>query len=170
MGARSKKIWLEIGGENTGRSFGGETANMGVCVDTSATHSNNICNIRVSSYEDSNKIFYRISIDGQTYKTTSFDRKTKEFAGVNGNVICGDPEYLEQKSENDSGSMLRSIGMVASMAEIFCDTKKSKNDWKKRMILAGVPEGSITFPDDWDSLSEEEKERRLNLSIEAISK
>ena len=34
----------------------------------------------------------------------------------------------------------------------------------------GVPKGSIIFPDDWDTLSEEEKERRLNQAIKEISK
>lgn len=54
----------------------------------------------------------------------------------------------------------KTTAMVAQLGEVFADTKKEKNDWKSRMLKAGLPELSI--PDDWDSLEEDEKEKRLD--------
>jgi len=50
--------------------------------------------------------------------------------------------------------------MIADLGNLFADTQKEKNDWKARMLKAGLPELSI--PDDWDSLEEDEKEKRLD--------
>jgi hypothetical protein len=76
-------------------------------------------------------------------------------------------DYISNYSGHDD-SMLRTTAMVAKMGEIFGKDKKESNDWKKRMLKAGLPEHDI--PDDWDSLSEDEKERRLNLVIEEARK
>ena len=54
--------------------------------------------------------------------------------------------------------------MTAQIGEIFGQNKKEKNDWKARMLKAGLGEG-LDMPEDWNSLSEEEKERRLNKMI-----
>jgi hypothetical protein len=62
------------------------------------------------------------------------------------------------------------LGMVAGIAklgEILCDKQEDKNAWKKRMLKAGIPE--IDFPEDFDSLPEEEKQRRLDGAIKQIS-
>lgn len=72
-------------------------------------------------------------------------------------------------SNAEFSSMFNTIAMVAKMGEILTDDKKSANDWKARMIKAGLGEG-ISMPDDWDSLSEDEKEKRLNKTIEFMSK
>jgi len=57
---------------------------------------------------------------------------------------------------------LKSASMVAMFGDLLCDTQKEKNDWKKRMI--NTVDG-ISFPDDWDELSEDEKQRRLDGAI-----
>lgn len=60
--------------------------------------------------------------------------------------------------------ILKSASVVAKMGDVFCDSKKDRNEWKKRMLLAtGKP---FHFPEDWDELSEDEKEKRLNKVIE----
>jgi len=58
--------------------------------------------------------------------------------------------------------ILKSASMVALMGEIFCDDQKDKNVWKKRMLDAT---GLLNFPDDWDELSENEKQKRLDDAI-----
>ena len=58
------------------------------------------------------------------------------------------------------------IGAIASMGNLLCDTKKEKNDWKARMLKAGI--GGLDIPADWDTLSEEERETRLNRVIEFV--
>jgi hypothetical protein len=60
--------------------------------------------------------------------------------------------------------VFRTIGMDAKLGELFCDSTDSKNKWKKRMIAAGLPD--LDFPDDWDTLTEDEKEKRLNQIID----
>jgi hypothetical protein len=53
----------------------------------------------------------------------------------------------------------------ATMLKQWCGerTQKETNDWKARMLKAGVPE--LSMPDDWEDLSEDEKESRLNKGI-----
>lgn len=170
MGARSKRLWLDVYGTNTGRSFGGESIIMDVCVGTSASYSRNIAKIAIKSWQVDNEVGYEITIDGQQYLRTSFDTKTKDFGEIKGNMVCGDPSYLEARDNRDSSSMLKMVSAIASMGEIFCDNKKEKNDWKARMLKAGIPEGALHMPDDWDQLDEDTKEDRLNKAIEVLGK
>ena len=58
--------------------------------------------------------------------------------------------------------ILKTTSMVALFGDILCKNKKEKNDWKKRML--NTQEG-ITFPDDFDSLSEKERKKRLDKAI-----
>jgi len=58
--------------------------------------------------------------------------------------------------------ILKSASMVAMFGELLCDSPKEKNDWKKRMLNT-VP--GMNFPEDWDDLSEDEKQSRLDKAI-----
>jgi hypothetical protein len=75
-------------------------------------------------------------------------------------------DYTENYKENDSH--FSSVALVAKMGDIFGQTKKASNDWKKRLLLAGLENKGLTMPDDWDTLSENEKEKRLNGVIEHL--
>lgn len=59
------------------------------------------------------------------------------------------------------------IKAIASLGEILSDDKKEQNDWKQRMLKAGMGNG-LNFPADWDSLSEEEKQRRLDGALKQL--
>lgn len=59
------------------------------------------------------------------------------------------------------------IRMVAAIGDVLCNTSAEKIDWKKRMLKAGLGD-AVHFPDDWDLLSDEEKERRINGALEAL--
>jgi hypothetical protein len=61
-------------------------------------------------------------------------------------------------------SMFKTTATVAMLGEIFGKTKKESNDWKVRMLKAGIR--GIEIPDDWETLSEDTKEIRLNKIIE----
>jgi hypothetical protein len=54
------------------------------------------------------------------------------------------------------------VGRVAKLGEFLTNTQAEANAWKKRMLAAVLP---VTFPDDWDQLSENEKQRRLDQVI-----
>jgi len=68
----------------------------------------------------------------------------------------------KKQKEEESNNMLKTVGMIASLGEVFCDNKKDSNDWKTRMLKAGLENKGLVMPDNWDSLPEDEKERRLN--------
>lgn len=79
-------------------------------------------------------------------------------------------KYIAQVDAQAKGEIDKKFGMIAGIAklgEILCDKQEDKNTWKKRMLKAGIPE--IDFPDDFDSLPEEEKQRRLDGAIKQIS-
>jgi hypothetical protein len=59
------------------------------------------------------------------------------------------------------------IAGIAKLGDILCDNQKDKNDWKARMIKAGMGEGLI-MPDDWGTLSENEKQTRLDNVIKEM--
>jgi hypothetical protein len=73
------------------------------------------------------------------------------------------------KSHEEIENKFGTISAVASLGEVFGKTKKEKNEWKLRMIKTGVGEG-LELPSDWNKLSEDEKERRLNLIIKEFKK
>lgn len=68
-------------------------------------------------------------------------------------------ENAELEKVNDG---FRLVASVARLGEVLADTQAEKNKWKARMLKAGLP---LDFPSDWESLSEEEKETRLNKVI-----
>ena len=58
------------------------------------------------------------------------------------------------------------IAGIAKLGEILCEKPEEKNDWKKRMRTAGMP--GIDFPEGFDALSEDEKQRRLDGVINSL--
>jgi hypothetical protein len=60
------------------------------------------------------------------------------------------------------------ISNIALMGEIFGSSEKEKNDWKARMIKAGLGDKGLIMPEDWDTLSEAEKKKRLDAVIKQM--
>jgi hypothetical protein len=60
------------------------------------------------------------------------------------------------------------IGGIAKLGGIFCDKPAEQNDWKARMLKAGLP--GLSLPDDWNTLNETEKARRLDAVIAECGK
>tara|TARA_R100001244_G_C5093574_1_gene117005 strand:+ start:54 stop:287 length:234 start_codon:yes stop_codon:yes gene_type:complete len=63
--------------------------------------------------------------------------------------------------------ILRTTSLISKLFEITVDdktkeAKKSVNKWQKKFFEAT---GLLTFPDDWDQLSEKEKKKRLDKVI-----
>lgn len=64
---------------------------------------------------------------------------------------------------------LRIIGMIAKLGEAFyAGDQKATNDWKEHMIRAGLENKGLIMPEDWDTLSEDEKEARMNDVIKLL--
>ncbi len=88
------------------------------------------------------------------------DKEKKKFQ----KIIKGD-----EGVDRDMGP-LRTVGMIAALGDIFSNTKKESNDWKARMLKAGLGNSGLSMPEDWDTLSEEEKEKRLNGAMGVLRK
>jgi len=69
---------------------------------------------------------------------------------------------ISGKSKERVNKELGTIKAIASLGEVLCNTKKEKNDWKKRILKAGLGNKGLIIPDNWGELSENEKEKRLN--------
>lgn len=85
-----------------------------------------------------------------------------------------EPKQVEQfksmianggKAEMDA---MGAIGIIARMGEVFATTKTEANDWKARMLNAGLGGAGLIMPDDWDTLDEDTKEKRLNGVIKIL--
>lgn len=74
-------------------------------------------------------------------------------------------EYAKKDRTDWSG--LHNIARIAQIGELLTDSKKASNDWKTRMIKVGLG-SNIDIPDDWESLCDEEREKRLNLAINVL--
>lgn len=107
-----------------------------------------------------------------TYSRTTL-RHIKEFLKQKGfkadseNQILQDYENDEPEPEKGTG-ILNTIKMVCAFGDIINTEQKEKNDWKKRMINAGLENRGISFPDDWETLTEEEKANRLDGALNEI--
>ena len=62
------------------------------------------------------------------------------------------------------------ISTIAKLGELFGQNQKEKNDWKARMLKAGLENKGFIMPDNWDKLSENDKTKRLDGVIEMLSK
>jgi hypothetical protein len=67
--------------------------------------------------------------------------------------------------DNTDWSRFNSTASIAKLGEIFCESKKEKNDWKARMLKAGLGNSGLEMPEDWETLDEDTKEQRLNAVI-----
>jgi hypothetical protein len=76
---------------------------------------------------------------------------------------------ISGKSKKETNRMFSSIAMVAKLGEILTDDKKESNDWKARMLKAGLGDKGLIMPDDWNTLPEEEKTKRLDNVINHLN-
>jgi len=69
-------------------------------------------------------------------------------------------QIVDQQGIGHVEQSFRTIGTIAKLGELFCDKPEEQNRWKRRMLEAGL--AGLDFPEGFDDLPEEEKERRLN--------
>lgn len=67
------------------------------------------------------------------------------------------------------GNPFKSVAMVAKLGDVLCNTEQEKNIWKLRMLKAGLGNSGLIVPEDFGALPEEEKTKRLDGAISAIS-
>jgi len=74
-----------------------------------------------------------------------------------------------EEDKDEKSSMLKTTAMVMAMGNIFGKNQKEKNDWKTRMLKAGLENKGLIMPEDWDELDEDEKEKRLSRVIGCLA-
>ena len=68
-------------------------------------------------------------------------------------------ELAKVKPKEKESNPLALLGMVSALGDIMTDNKKESNKWKERFIMK---QEGIIKPDNWNELTEQEKEKRLN--------
>lgn len=72
------------------------------------------------------------------------------------------------EGDHTDWSGFKAVSMVAKMGEVLCNDQKEKNDWKARMIKAGLGDKGLQMPDDWNELDEDTKQARLDAVIQVL--
>ncbi len=75
-------------------------------------------------------------------------------------------EYID--GDQTDWTAFKTTGMAALMGDLLCDTQKEKNDWKARMLKAGLGNAGLTMPEDWDELDENTKQARLDKVLKVV--
>ena len=115
----------------------------------------------------------KVCYQNRTWESFEFETVIEKLLNLNKDIICKSTitKFLKrQRGEyaKQAKSMFNSVAMVASIGNLLCPDQKDKNDWKTRMLKAGLP--GLDIPADWDSLTENEKENRLNNVIKELAK
>ncbi len=77
-------------------------------------------------------------------------------------------QWLEHRGNEEIKEFKKSIALIGAIAQIgsvLTKDKKEANDFKARILKAGLEGKGLIMPEDWDTLSEDEKTRRLDGAI-----
>ncbi len=78
-------------------------------------------------------------------------------------------DFIENRTSDRGTADLKLVATIAKLGDLFGTTPTEKNDFKTRILKAGLENKGLIIPDDWDSLDEETKEARLNGAIGALA-
>jgi hypothetical protein len=109
--------------------------------------------------------YYNRTWEKYEYQSVLFElvRKSKSLSDEEKN-ICKD--FIE--GDHTDWSDFKMVSSIAKLGDIFCNNQKEKNDWKERMLKAGFENKGLIMPDDWNTLDEETKQKRLDSVIELM--
>ncbi len=72
---------------------------------------------------------------------------------------------VDKQARGEEKKRFDPVKMACAVGDLLCQTADEKANWKKRM-LGTVP--GIEFPEDFDQLPAEERERRLTAATEVL--
>lgn len=114
---------------------------------------------------DNTKICYQ----NRTWECFEFESVIKQLIGKTDLLTDSEKaDFLKKisgQAKEETDAQFGTIAGIAKLGEIFGKNQKEKNDWKARMLKAGLGNRGLIMPDDWDDLNEDEKEKRLNGAI-----
>jgi len=125
--------------------------------------------LKVGGYEHERA---KVTYLNRTWESFEFETVLRKLLDSSGILSTKEKEkFLEDAKTGNLKEIEEKFGAISSIAKlgnIMADTKEEKNKWKKRMLKAGIPE--LDFPKDWDTLDENEKEKRLDSIIKQMNK
>ena len=74
-----------------------------------------------------------------------------------------------KEPEKEKTNDFKALNMVMAMGQLFGKTQKERNDWDIRMLKAGLENKGLIMPEDWDTLPEKEKTKRLKKIKEVMT-
>lgn len=109
----------------------------------------------------------------RTWERYEFESVLNKLADKSAYLSDTERQSLKDKIQNEFkeqvSQMFKTIGLVASLGDVFGKDQKQSNDWKARMLKAGLEPKGLSIPDDWDSLTEDEKTKRLDGVIKIMN-
>lgn len=149
------------------------------CICQSITHNkgrNPMNKYKQNLHVSGNKVYsyetHVATINGSTlevlgYWSTTTSKHINYVAKEYGLTIL-EVKKNDQSDDKTEQDFINTVGLIAAIGNIFNETDKGRNDWKKRMLSAGLESKGLSFPEDWDQLTEEEKQRRLDCAINVL--
>lgn len=106
----------------------------------------------------------KVSYQNRTWESYEFEtvlrRLLEKTTALNDKGKAAFKAFIDKDQTDWSG--FQQTARVAALGEVLGRSQKEKNDWKARMLKAGLGSSGLEMPEDWETLTEDEKERRLN--------
>jgi len=116
----------------------------------------------------------KICYSNRTWESFEFESVIKKL--LDKTTLLSDRQkvnFLKRASgreEAKTNSQFGSLAAIAKLGEVFhAGDQKATNDWKARMLKAGLENKGLVMPDDWDVLAEDEKEKRLEGALGVLA-
>jgi len=106
----------------------------------------------------------KICYQNRTWERFEFDSVLEKLAEKTGEKAIS--KFVKNRTSDYGTEQLRTVRNIAKLGEIFCSgDQKKTNDWKARMLKAGLEGKGLIMPEDWDQLDEDTKQARLDGAI-----
>ena len=108
----------------------------------------------------------------RTWESYEFESVLESLAEKTISLTASEKKLFIKKIKNGFEKVdtsLKTIATIAGLGNIFGQNQKEKNDWKTRILKAGLENRGLIMPDNWNELTEKEKETRLNGAIAQLA-
>ncbi len=119
--------------------------------------------------------YKKITYYNRTWEAYEFESILESIVGGSKELSKGQKHTCMKFIHNggrveDDLKPLKTVAMVSMLGSLLTDNQKDANDWKTRMLKAGLQNKGLIMPDDWETLTEDEKTKRLDGVISILNK
>ena len=109
----------------------------------------------------------KICYHNRTWERFEFDSVIKKLADETGEKKL--LKFIKDRTSDSGTEHFKRVAKIAEIGKVFYEgNQKAENDWKIKILKAGLENKGLIIPNDWDELSEDEKEKRLNGVMKAL--